>query len=85
MKAFLKSRNLNILRSKLYIRNLQVTCIKIIYNMFMFHELDIFPTAENCLNFNNFAKIAHKIAKSKYFVDIQNESDFPINSLSNDI
>ena len=33
----------------------------------------------------HFAKIAHKVAKSKYFVDIQNELDSSINSLSNDI
>ena len=31
------------------------------------------------------AKIAHKIAKSKYFPDIYNDSDSPINSLSDDI
>ena len=30
-------------------------------------------------------KIAHKVAKSKYFVDILNESDSSINSLFNDI
>ena len=39
-------------------------------NMFMLYEFDIFRTPENDLNFDNFAKIAHKIAKSKYFVDI---------------
>ena len=53
-----------------------------IYNMFMFHELDIFRTPENGLNFDNLAKIAHKIAKSKYFVNIENESESPINSPS---
>ena len=34
--------------------------------------------------FDNFEKIAHKIAKSKYFVDIENKSNCLINSLSND-
>ena len=56
-----------------------------IYNMFMLCESDIFSKPENDLNFDNLAKIAHKIAKSKHFVDIENESDSPINSLSSDI
>ena len=53
--------------------------------MFMFYETGIFRSPENELNIDNFSKIAHKIAKSKCFVDIQNKSDSPINSLSNDI
>ena len=32
----LSSRNLNISRNKLYIWNLQITCFKMIYNMFIF-------------------------------------------------
>ena len=32
-----------------------------------------------------FAKIAHKIAKSKYFPNVFDDSDFSINSLSDDI
>ena len=32
----LSSRNLNISRNKLYIWNLQITCFKVIYNMFIF-------------------------------------------------
>ena len=39
---------------------------------------------ENGLSFDNFSKIAHKIVKSKYFVNIENESDSAINSLSSD-
>ena len=72
-KSFLKSRNLNISRNKLYILAIQIKCFKMIYNIFMFYESDIliiFRTLENGLNFDNFVKIAHKIAKSKYFVDI---------------
>ena len=34
--------------------------------------------------FDNFAKIAHKMAKLKYFINIENESDSPINSILND-
>ena len=42
----------------------------LVCHMFMSYESDIFQTPENGLNFVNVAKIAHKIAKSKYFVDI---------------
>ena len=69
-KALLKSQNLIISRNKLYISDLQITFFKMIHNMFIFYESDIFRTPENDLNFDNFPKIAHKIAKSKYFVDI---------------
>ena len=48
-------------------------------------SLIFFRTPENGLNFENFAEIAHNIAKSKYFADILNESDSPIKSLFNDI
>ena len=63
----------------------QNTLFEMMYNMFIFHEFDIFSNSQNGINFNNFEKIAHKIAKSKYFVDIWNESDSPINYLSDDI
>ena len=36
VKAFVKRRNLNFLRNKLYIWNLQITRFKMIYNMFVF-------------------------------------------------
>ena len=45
-----------------YIRNLQITCFKMIYGMFMCNEFDNFLIAD--LNFDNFAKIGHKITKS---------------------
>ena len=44
-----------------------------------------FRTSENGLNSAYFAKIAHKIAKIKYFPNIFDDSDSPINSLSDDI
>ena len=45
-----------------------------------------FPrTSENGLNSAYFAKIAHKIAKPKYFPNIFDDSDSPINSLSDDM
>ena len=37
------------------------------------------------LKFDNFANIADKTAKSKYFANIQNQSDSPINSFSNNV
>ena len=48
-------------------------------------SLKFFRTSKNGLNSDYFAKIAHKIAKSKYFPNIFNDSDSPINSLSDDI
>ena len=56
-----------------------------IYNMFGFQESEIFSNFQNGLNSDYFAKNAHKIAKSKYFSDILNDSDTAINSLSDDI
>ena len=44
-------------------------------------SLKFFRTSKNGLNSDYFAKNAHKIAKSKYFPDILNDSDSPINSL----
>ena len=48
-------------------------------------SLKFFRTSKNGLNSDYFLKIAHKIAKSKYFPDILNDSDSPVNSLSDDI
>ena len=39
---FIKSRNLNISRKQLHIQNLQITCFKAIYNMFIFSKSEIF-------------------------------------------
>ena len=44
-----------------------------------------FRSSKNDLNSDYFAKIAHKIAKSRYFANIFNDSDSRINSLSDDI
>ena len=44
-----------------------------------------FHKTENGLNSAYFAKIAHKIAKPKYSSNIFDDSDSPINSLSDDI
>ena len=43
--------------------------------------LKFFRTSKNGLNSDYFAKIVHEIAKSKYFPDISNDLDSPINSL----
>ena len=48
-------------------------------------SLKFFRTSENGLNSAYFSKIAHKIAKPKYFPNIFDDSDSPINSLSDDI
>ena len=48
-------------------------------------SLKFFQTSENGLKSDYFAKIAHKIAKSKYFLNIFDDSDSPINSLFDDI
>ena len=48
-------------------------------------SLKFFRTSKNDLNSDYFAKHAYKIAKSKYFPDILNDWDSPINSLSDDI
>ena len=55
-----------------------------IYNLCS-KSLKFFLTSKNGLNSDYFAIIAHKIAKSKYFSDILNDSDSPRNSLSDDI
>ena len=78
----LSSRNISISQSKLYIWNLQITRFQMMYDMFVFYDFEIFPTSKNGLNSDYFAKIVHEIAKSKYFRDILNDSDSPINSLS---
>ena len=48
-------------------------------------SLKFFRTSKNGLNSAYFAKIAHKIAKPKYFLNIFYDSDSPINALSDDI
>ena len=48
-------------------------------------HLKFFRTSENGLNSAYFAKSAHKIAKPKYFPNIFDDSDSPINSLSDNI
>ena len=48
-------------------------------------SLKFFRTSRNGLKSDYFAKIAHKIAKPKYFPNIFYDSDSPINSLSDDI
>ena len=48
-------------------------------------RMKFFRTSENGLNSAYFAKIAHKIAKPKYFPNIFDDSDSPINSLSDNM
>ena len=67
LNAFVKPRNLNFSRNKSYIWNLRITRFKMIYDIFVFQESEIFRTSKNGLKSDYFAKIAHKITKSKYF------------------
>ena len=85
VNAFVKPRNLNFSRNKLYIWDLQITRFKMMYNCLCSKSLKFFRTSENGLNSAYFAKIAHKIAKPKYFPNIFDDSGSPINSLSDDI
>ena len=53
--------------AKLYIRNLQTTYFKMIYNTFIFLKFEIFSKSCSEPLQSHFAKIAHKIAKSNIF------------------
>ena len=57
-------------------------CVKIFHFKCVYK---FFRTSKNGLKSDYFAKIAHKIAKPKYFPNIFDDSDSPINSLSDDI
>ena len=52
--------------------------------MFIFLKFEIFSEAIVEPLRRHFAKIAHKLTKSKYFSNILNESYSPLNSLFND-
>ena len=69
LKVFIKSRNLNISRKYLHIRNLQTTCLKVIYNMFNIKSLKIFeqPFRSHCV------AISRKLLKKS-----RNQNTFPI-------
>ena len=83
LNAFVKLPKIS--RKILYIWNLQITCFKIIYHMHVFLEFEIFLNFQNWPKFRVLRENAYKVLKSKYFRDILNDSDSPINSLSGDI
>ena len=85
LNAFEKPGNLNFSGNELYIWNVQIAHFKMVYDMFVFYKFENFSNFQNGLNSDYFAKVLHKISKSKYFPDILNDSDSPINSLSDDI
>ena len=85
VNAFVKPRNLNFSRNKLHIWNLQISRFKMMYNMFVFYEFEIFSNFRKWPKFRLFRENAHKIAKPKYFPNIFDDSDTPIDSLSDDI
>ena len=58
-------------KQTIYILILKIKSFKMIYNMSELSEFEIFlKLPEKWPKFDNFAKIAHNIAKSKYFVGI---------------
>ena len=71
-------RNLNI-SPKIYLNGISRSCANICS---YFKSLNFFWSFSEAFA-EHFAKIAHKVAKSKYFVHIKNESDS--SSFSNDI
>ena len=81
----LSSRNLNISRNKLIFGISRSRALKWYIICSYSKSLKFFRTSENGLNSAYFAKIAHKIAKPKYFPNIFDDSDSPINFLSDDI
>ena len=60
LNAFVKTRNLNFSRNKLYIWNLQISS----------KSLKFFRTSKKWPKTDYFAKVAYKITKSKYFSDV---------------
>ena len=85
LNAFVKPRNLNF-SQKNYIFGISRSPASKSYMMCLCSKsLKLFLTSKNGLNSDYFAKIAHKIAKSKYLHDIVNDSNSPINYLSDDI
>ena len=81
----LSLRNLNISRTN-YLFGISRSRASKLYMICSYSKsLKFFRTSKNGLNSDYFEKNAHKIAKSKYFPDILNDSDSPINSLFHDI
>ena len=55
-----------------------------VYHMSILQKFETFHTFNSCLKIDNFTKIDHKIAKSKYLPEILTDLDSLMNSLSND-
>ena len=53
-KSFLKISKFEYFANRLYIRNLQITCFKMTYYLFMSHEFDIFSTCRKWPKFLQF-------------------------------
>ena len=71
LKCFRKTAKFEFFAKKLYIWNLQITRFKMTCLTYLCSKsLKFFRTSKNGLKSDYFAKIAHKIAKSKYFPDI---------------
>ena len=85
LKCFRKTAKFEFFAKQIIYLAFAITCFKMIIICWCSKSLKFFRTSKNGLNSAYFAKDVHKIAKSKYFPDILNDSDSPINSLSNDI
>ena len=70
LKMFLKSRNLNISGSNYIFKISRSRASKLFIICKYFNILKFFQTVNLEPLRSYFAKIAHKVAKSKYFVDI---------------
>ena len=76
-KAPLESR-FDISRNKLYIFSLHITCFKMIYNMFMFYEFDIFSNSWKWPKFRQFPENLEIKILCRYLKWIGLSDKFPI-------
>ena len=92
LNAFVKPRNS---RKKIYIWNLQITRFKMIYDIFVFYEFEIFSNfqkwpkirllRENCNVFREILKCFRETAKFEFFAKKNIYSESPDHPLQNDM
>ena len=86
LKCFRETANFNFFTKQIiYLASPDHPLQSDIYVCVLSKSLKFFRTSKNGLNSDYFTKNAHKIAKSNYFPHIFDDSDSPINSLSDDI
>ena len=78
----LSSRNLNISQNKLYIWNIQITHFKMIHDMFVFYDFEIFSNFQKWPEFRLLCENCSRNCKIKIFSrHFKSDLEFPINSL----